>query len=55
MVKNQQTIKQPVSYSGIGLHTGNKTKACVYVLISQPILIMYMTTYTQLYIISVIT
>ena len=26
MVKNQQTIKQPVSYSGVGLHTGNKTK-----------------------------
>jgi UDP-3-O-[3-hydroxymyristoyl] N-acetylglucosamine deacetylase/3-hydroxyacyl-[acyl-carrier-protein] dehydratase len=26
MLKNQQTIKQEVSYSGIGLHTGNKTK-----------------------------
>lgn len=25
MLKNQQTIKQPVSYSGVGLHTGNKT------------------------------
>ncbi len=26
MLKNQQTIKEPVSYSGVGLHTGNKTK-----------------------------
>ena len=26
MLKNQQTIKQEVSYSGVGLHTGNKTK-----------------------------
>jgi UDP-3-O-[3-hydroxymyristoyl] N-acetylglucosamine deacetylase / 3-hydroxyacyl-[acyl-carrier-protein] dehydratase len=26
MLKNQQTIKQPVSYSGTGLHTGNNTK-----------------------------
>ncbi len=26
MLKNQQTIKRAVSYSGIGLHTGNKTK-----------------------------
>ena len=25
MLKNQQTIKQPASYSGRGLHTGNKT------------------------------
>lgn len=26
MLKNQRTIKHPVSYSGVGLHTGNKTK-----------------------------
>ena len=26
MLKKQQTIKQEVSYSGVGLHTGNKTK-----------------------------
>lgn len=26
MLKNQQTIKRAVSYAGIGLHTGNKTK-----------------------------
>jgi len=26
MLKNQQTIKHEVSYSGVGLHTGNKTK-----------------------------
>ena len=26
MVENQQTIKKPASYAGIGLHTGNKTK-----------------------------
>ncbi len=26
MIKNQQTIKEPVSYSGVGLHTGNKTR-----------------------------
>jgi UDP-3-O-[3-hydroxymyristoyl] N-acetylglucosamine deacetylase / 3-hydroxyacyl-[acyl-carrier-protein] dehydratase len=26
MLKNQQTIKKEVSYSGVGLHTGNRTK-----------------------------
>ncbi|MBN1541947.1 bifunctional UDP-3-O-[3-hydroxymyristoyl] N-acetylglucosamine deacetylase/3-hydroxyacyl-ACP dehydratase [candidate division KSB1 bacterium] len=26
MLKNQQTIKEPVSYSGMGLHTGSKSK-----------------------------
>jgi len=26
MLKNQQTIKKEISYSGTGLHTGNKTK-----------------------------
>ena len=26
MIKNQRTIKHPVSYSGVGLHTGNKTR-----------------------------
>ncbi|MBN2413769.1 bifunctional UDP-3-O-[3-hydroxymyristoyl] N-acetylglucosamine deacetylase/3-hydroxyacyl-ACP dehydratase [candidate division KSB1 bacterium] len=26
MLKNQQTIKEEISYSGTGLHTGNKTK-----------------------------
>ena len=26
MLKNQQTINHDVSYSGVGLHTGNKTK-----------------------------
>ena len=26
MLKNQQTIKQAVSYAGVGLHTGNSTK-----------------------------
>jgi len=26
MLKNQQTISKEVSYSGVGLHTGNKTK-----------------------------
>jgi len=25
-LKNQQSIKQDASYSGVGLHTGNKTK-----------------------------
>ena len=26
MLKNQRTIKKHVSISGVGLHTGNKTK-----------------------------
>ena len=26
MLKQQQTIRHEVSYSGVGLHTGNKTK-----------------------------
>ena len=26
MIKNQRTIKHPVSYAGMGLHTGNKTR-----------------------------